>query len=79
MCNAVLGSLVDLVKRIVEMLTRIQDTVSDAFDNIFAPTISDLSQHTNLVTKSCTMAYSAENHSKDQLWCMVLGRYLENT
>ena len=72
-----LGSLVDSVKTIVEMLTRIQDTASDAFDNIFAPTISDLSQHTNLVTKTCTTAYNAEDHPKDQLWCMVLGRYLE--
>ena len=50
---------------------------SDAFDNIFAPPISDLSQHTNLVTKTCTTAYNAEDHPKDQLWCMVLGRYLE--
>ena len=71
-----LGSLVDSVKTIVEMLTRIQDTASDAFDNIFAPTISDLSQHTNLVTKTCITAYNAEDHPKDQLWCMVLGRYL---
>ncbi|KAL0024210.1 hypothetical protein WJX77_008312 [Trebouxia sp. C0004] len=73
----VLGSLVESVKTIVEMLTRIQDTASDAFDNIFAPTISDLSQHTNLVTKTCTTAYNAEDHPKDQLWCMVLGRYLQ--
>ena len=75
-CNAVLSSLVDSVKTIVEMLTRIQDTASDAFDNIFAPTISDLSQDTNLVTKTCTTAYNAEDRPKDQLWCMVLGQYL---
>ena len=59
------------------MLTRVQDTASDVFDNIFAPTISDLSQHTNLVTETCTTAYKAEDRPEDQLWCMVLGQYLE--
>lgn len=72
-----LNSLVDSVKTIAEMLLRIQATTSETFDNIFAPNVSELSQRTNLVTKICTTAYNAENRPKDQLWCMVLGRYLE--
>ncbi|KAL0026982.1 hypothetical protein WJX79_005762 [Trebouxia sp. C0005] len=75
--TSVLNSLVDSVKTIAEMVLRIQATTSETFDNIFAPNISELSQRTNLVTKTCTTAYNAENRPKDQLWCMVLGRYLE--
>ena len=67
----------DSVKTIAEMLLRIQATTSETFDNIFAPDVSELSQRTNLVTKVCITAYNAENRPKDQLWCMVLGRYLE--
>ena len=67
----------DSVKTIAEMVLRIQATSSETFDNIFAPNISEISQRTNLVTKMCTTAYNPEDRPKDQLWCMVLGRYLE--
>lgn len=65
------------VKTIAAMLSRIQATTSETFDNIFEPNISELSQHTNLVTKICTTACNSEDRPKDQLWCMVLGQYLE--
>ena len=75
--NAVMNSLVDSVKAIAEVLKHIQATTSETFDNIFAPSISDLSQRSNAVTNICTTVYNAENRPKDQLWCMVLGRYLQ--
>ena len=69
--------MVDSQRVMVEMLLRIQATTSETFDNMFAPNISESSQRTNLVTKICTTAYNAENRPNNQLWCMVLGRYLE--
>lgn len=76
--DAVLTSLVESVKTIAEVLQSIQATSSDTFDNIFAPSISELSQHNSLMTNICRQAYSAEDRPRqDQLWCMVLGRYLD--
>ena len=74
------ATVIAMLKVIITMLNNHHTEVSEAFDNMFAPTISELSQRSHQVTKVCTEAYNpVDRPSPDQLWCMVLGRYLDKS
>lgn len=67
-----------MLRVVIEMLNNLHTKVSEAFDNMFAPTIRELSQRSHQATKFCIEAYNpADRPSTNQLWCMVLGQYLD--
>jgi len=61
-----------------QQLTRIEAATLNTFHHMFAPSISDLSQRSKLVKRICTTTYNANDRPAGQLWCMVLGRYLQD-
>ena len=61
-----------------QQLTRIEAASLNTFHHMFAPSISDLTQRSKLVKKLCTETYNAYDRPNGQLWCMVLGRYLQD-
>jgi len=71
-----LGALLQLFG---DQLTRIEQTSLNTFHQMFAPSISDMSQRSNLTTKACTDAYNPKGCPAEKLWCMVLGRYLDSS
>ncbi|DBA85217.1 TPA: hypothetical protein ACH3X2_005922 [Trebouxia sp. C0005] len=61
-----------------QQLARIEAATLNTFHHMFAPSISDLSQRSKLVKRICTTTYNANDRPAGQLWCMVLGRYLQD-
>ena len=61
-----------------QQLTRIEAATLNTFHHMFAPSISDLSQRSKLAKRICTTTYNADDRPAGQLWCMVLGRYLQD-
>ena len=62
---------------ICQPLARIEAATLNTFHHMFAPSISDLSQRSQLAKRVCTTTYNADDRPAGQLWCMVLGRYLQ--
>ena len=61
-----------------QQLARIEAATLNTFHHMFAPSISDLSQRSKLAKRICTTTYNADDRPAGQLWCMVLGRYLQD-
>lgn len=61
-----------------QQLARIEAATLNTFHHMFAPSISDLSQCSKLAKRICTTTYNADDRPAGQLWCMVLGRYLQD-
>ncbi len=61
-----------------QQLARIEAATLNTFHHMFAPSISDLSQGSKLAKRICTTTYNADDRTAGQLWCMVLGRYLQD-
>ncbi|DBA95588.1 TPA: hypothetical protein ACH3X3_013437 [Trebouxia sp. C0006] len=61
-----------------QQLVRIEAATLNTFHHMFAPSISDLSQRSKLAKRICTTTYNVDDRPAGQLWCMVLGRYLQD-
>ncbi|KAA6425416.1 MAG: hypothetical protein FRX49_04909 [Trebouxia sp. A1-2] len=61
-----------------QQLARIEAATLNTFHHMFAPSISDLSQRSKWAKMICTTTYNADDRPAGQLWCMVLGRYLQD-
>ena len=61
-----------------QQLARIEAATLNTFHHMFASSISDLSQRSKLAKRICTTTYNADDRPAGQLWCMVLGRYLQD-
>lgn len=61
-----------------QQLARIEAATLNTFHHMFAPSISDLSQRSKLAKRICTTTYNVDDRPAGQLWCMVLGRYLQD-
>ena len=61
-----------------QQLARIEAATLNTFHHMFAPSISDLSQPSKLAKRICTTTYNANDRPAGQLWCTVLGRYLQD-